>query len=74
MTYFSPHQNTFFAYQITLMGLREEAFAQSLSTARVNVTTILARLLTKELTARGFHCSPVACPYSVSAIASEVVA
>ncbi|MBL8665998.1 MAG: DEAD/DEAH box helicase, partial [Rhodospirillales bacterium] len=37
MTAFTPHQSTFFAHRITLEGLGEQALAQSLSTARVDM-------------------------------------
>ncbi len=37
MTTVTPHQSTFFAHKITLEGLGEDAFAQSLSTARVDM-------------------------------------
>jgi excisionase family DNA binding protein len=35
--YYSPQQGTFFAHRITLEGTGEDAFAQSLSTARVDM-------------------------------------
>jgi hypothetical protein len=34
---YTPHQGSYFAHRITLEGLGEEAFAQSLSTARVDM-------------------------------------
>jgi excisionase family DNA binding protein len=34
---YSPQQGTFFAHRITLVGTGEDAFAQSLSTARVDM-------------------------------------
>jgi hypothetical protein len=37
MTHYSPQQGAFFAHKITLEGLGEETFAQSLSTARVDM-------------------------------------
>lgn len=37
MTSITPHQSTFFAHKITLEGLGEDALAQSLSTARVDM-------------------------------------
>lgn len=36
MTY-SPHQSSYFAHRITLEGLGDDALAQSLSTARVDM-------------------------------------
>src|SRR5271155_5596 len=37
MPSYSPQQGSFFAHKITLEGLGEDAFAQSLSTARVDM-------------------------------------
>src|ERR1700674_5925406 len=37
MTLYSPQQGAFFAHKITLEGTGEDAFAQSLSTARVDM-------------------------------------
>lgn len=37
MPSFTPHQSTYFAHKITLEGLGEDALAQSLSTARVDM-------------------------------------
>jgi superfamily II DNA or RNA helicase len=37
MTYFTPHQSAFYAHRITLEGIGEDALAQSLSTARVDL-------------------------------------
>jgi hypothetical protein len=37
MTAYTAHQGTFFAHRITLEGFGEESFAQSLSTARVDM-------------------------------------
>ena len=37
MTFYSPQQGAFFAHKITLEGLGEDTFAQSLSTARVDM-------------------------------------
>src|SRR5262249_10085788 len=35
--HYTPHQGTYFAHRITLAGLSEDALAQSLSTARVDL-------------------------------------
>jgi hypothetical protein len=37
MAAYTPHQSTYFAHKITLEGLGEDALAQSLSTARVDM-------------------------------------
>jgi len=37
MTFYCPHQGTFFAHKVTLEGVGEDALAQSLSTARVDM-------------------------------------
>src|ERR1700694_5388218 len=37
MSAITPHQSSFFAHRITLEGLGEDALAQSLSTARVDM-------------------------------------
>lgn len=37
MSAYTPHQGSFFAHRITLEGLGDDAFAQSLSTARVDM-------------------------------------